>query len=151
MAAEDLTAPPVLKVHTVANLSGKLPSATPSRAGPPRNMGHSAARAPLAHKHSRAHPVAQRNASIKVTALICNKEYPPGKPTAQTKILTRIISLRRGSPLRAYHSYAPASCSPACRSVSKTAMAPANVSGTSQAISKSEQSEHFATFRELRD
>src|SRR2546428_463479 len=43
MAAEDFTAPPVLKVQSRLSLSVRPPSATPSSAGPPRNIGQSAA------------------------------------------------------------------------------------------------------------
>src|SRR5882724_9849396 len=45
MAAEDLTGPPALKVHSKTGFAGKLPSARPSREGPPRNIGQSAATA----------------------------------------------------------------------------------------------------------
>src|SRR5256885_8154771 len=39
IAAEDLTGPPVLKLQSNDNLSGKAPEATPVRAGLPRNIG----------------------------------------------------------------------------------------------------------------
>src|SRR5437667_9025927 len=54
MAAEDLTAPPVLKLQSEPNFSGKLPSATPSSAEPPRNMGQSAALATAPESESKA-------------------------------------------------------------------------------------------------
>src|SRR5438067_2541158 len=47
MAADDLTGPPVLKLQTKFNFSGKLPLATPSSAGPPRNIGQPAAGASI--------------------------------------------------------------------------------------------------------
>src|SRR6266850_6350418 len=59
MAAEDLTAPPVLKVHSEVNLAGKLPSATPTSAGPPWNIGQSAASVTLPKRQAKPHP--QRN------------------------------------------------------------------------------------------
>src|SRR5437016_7019621 len=74
MAAEDLTAPPVLKVQTEANFGGKLPSATPIRAGPPRNIGQSAASATLPARQSSPPPQRTKRAdflkaSKKVTAV----------------------------------------------------------------------------------
>src|SRR5205823_1899570 len=39
IAADDLTGPPVLKLQSSDNLSGKVPVATPVSAGLPRNIG----------------------------------------------------------------------------------------------------------------
>src|SRR6266568_1506948 len=38
IAADDLTGPPVLKLQSSDNLSGRFPAATPVRAGLPRNI-----------------------------------------------------------------------------------------------------------------
>src|SRR5713226_2654824 len=43
MAAEDFTGPPVLKLQIRAIFVARLSLATPVRAGPPWNIGHSAA------------------------------------------------------------------------------------------------------------
>src|SRR5439155_11108802 len=64
MAAEDLTAPAVLKVQSEVNLAGKLPSATPSSAGPPRNIGQSAASAPPPARQSSPHPQGSKRADF---------------------------------------------------------------------------------------
>src|SRR6266480_6402383 len=44
-AADDLTGLPVLKLQSSSGFAGKLPPATPSSAGPPRNIGQLSARA----------------------------------------------------------------------------------------------------------
>src|SRR6266536_60639 len=43
IAADDLTGPPVLKLQSSDNLSGRFPAATPVSAGLPRNIGQLAA------------------------------------------------------------------------------------------------------------
>src|SRR5207244_6407999 len=42
IAADDFTGPPVLKLQSSDNLSGRIPAATPVSAGLPRNIGQSA-------------------------------------------------------------------------------------------------------------
>lgn len=55
IAAEDLTAAPVLKVQSSAGFSGKAPSARPVSWGLPRNMGQSAPRTADANANA-SHP-----------------------------------------------------------------------------------------------
>src|SRR5258708_34438439 len=50
MAADEGTGPPVLTLHSKLSFAGKLPSATPDKAGSPRNMGQPAACAPRAEQ-----------------------------------------------------------------------------------------------------
>src|SRR6266404_5337558 len=43
IASDDLTGPPVLHVQSRFSLAARFPSATPSKAWPPRNMGQPSA------------------------------------------------------------------------------------------------------------
>src|SRR3954453_8750060 len=47
IAADDFTAPPVLKLQSNSSFAGKLPSAIPNNPWLPRNIGQSAALAPI--------------------------------------------------------------------------------------------------------
>src|SRR6266536_2157983 len=76
IAADDLTGPPVLKLQSSDNLSGRFPAATPVRAGLPRNIIHPAASpdAALPSRLSDAPEVASR--LVAVAAKIQAFEWP---------------------------------------------------------------------------
>src|SRR5690242_5227899 len=75
MAGEDFTGPPVLKLHNKVNFGAKLPFATPSNAGLPRNIGQLSARAPGANKHIAA---AQTYAWLLAFKCIASNEFNSG-------------------------------------------------------------------------
>jgi len=52
IAGDDLTGPPVLKLHKSVNFDARLPFATPSRAWLPRNIGQLSAHAESASKEN---------------------------------------------------------------------------------------------------
>jgi hypothetical protein len=99
-----LTGPSVLKLQSKLNFAGKFPFATPSKAWLPRNIGQLSARTDSAKKQmATAQPYAWlltfkciRVKRVSIQAIYrALAQYPPPRPIAQIKILTR-INLGRG-------------------------------------------------------